>query len=235
MADGRADEEPGELQVDRLRAAVDELATLLPRVTGPAAGLPGRIADVLAGIDERLAAVERMGREQFELDQRLTALDESLAELARPLAELAPTLRHVDQLVERLGRIEPGLHHGGATPGDAEGADKAGDAAVLARLDRLVERHDATAEQLRVVREALAGTVARSAETTEAVARLEHRVDAIASLLETVASDDPRHRTTELVGERIERVRETAGGVGDAIREELRRRRTERPPGIDTG
>jgi hypothetical protein len=310
MADEHDDEsEPqaDDARLDRLQAAVDELATLLPRATGPTAGLPGRIADALAGIDERLAAVERMGREQFELDQRLSALDEAVTGLAQPFAELAPKLRHVDQLVDWLGRIEQRLHDSPAA-GD--------DSPLLERLDRLVEQQEATVEQLRVVREALAGTVARAAETADAVARLEQsgpepappavesdgvlahrmeeavaeltrrmaavqetasavraehagrlvdlqrvieqarltppsadgfaavadavtrlerRVDAVASLLESLVSDDPRQRTAERVSERIERLREVAGGVGDAIREELRRRRTGRPPEIGAG
>lgn len=305
MADEPEDREAQndtETRLDRLQAAIDELTTLLPRATGPTAGLPGRIADALAGIDERLAAVERMGREQFELDQRLTALDEAMGNLAAPFAELAPKLRHVDQLVDWMGRIEQRLQDG-ATP-TTEGTND-----------------EAAAEQLRVVREALAATVARSSETAEAltrveqaigelherpaptvnpasvdglaarveeavtevarrmtavqetasavraehatrlvdlqrlveqsrltpsstdgfaavadaVTRLERRVDAIASLLETLVSDDPRQRTAERVTERIDRLREVAGGVGDAIREELRRRRTGRPPSIGTG
>ncbi|HEX2039470.1 MAG TPA: hypothetical protein VHF47_07025 [Acidimicrobiales bacterium] len=325
MADEHDEEEPqaeaDEARLDRLQAAIDELTTLLPRATGPTAGLPGRIADALAGIDERLAAVERMGREQFELDQRLTALDEAVAGLAAPFAELAPKLRHVDQLVDWLGRIEQRLHDAPVSSSEEGARD---DTAVLQRLDRLVEQQEATAEQLGVVREALAAHVARAAETVDALARLEaavaatasrqvqpsddattpgddtrphrfddavaelsrrmaavqetasavraehagrlvdlqrliersrvtppsadgfaavadavtrleRRVDAVAELLESLVSDDPRQRTADRVGERIERLRDVAGGVGDAIREELRRRRTGRPPEVGPG
>lgn len=307
----RPDDHDGtDARLDRLQAAVDELTTLLPRATGPTAGLPGRIADALAGIDERLAAVERMGREQFELDQRLSALDEAVAGLTAPFAQLAPKLQHVDHLVDVLGRIEQRLHDN-PPPDGREPANH--DTDVAARLDELLAQQEATAEQLRVVREALAGTVARGRETADALARLEQlldgqpgdpvdrpaaggmeqtlaelsrrmaavqetasavraehatrlvelqrvveqsrltpssadgfaavadavtrlerRVDAIASLLETLVSDDPRQRTAERATERIERLREVAGGVGNAIRDELRRRRTGRPPGLGT-
>src|SRR5687768_5256424 len=143
-----------EARLDRLQAAIDELTTLLPRATGPTAGLPGRIADALAGIDERLAAVERMGREQFELDQRLSALDEAMAALTTPFAELAPKLQHVDQLVDCLGRIEQRLHDSPPPSADNESAHGHDDTDVTARLDELLAQQDATAEQLRVVREA---------------------------------------------------------------------------------
>src|SRR5688500_1848149 len=101
-------------RLDRLHAAIDELTTLLPRATGPTAGLPGRIADALAGIDERLAAVERMGREQFELDQRLTALDAPVAGLSDRLAAIEeavgrPRPRGVGDVIrDELRRRRPG-------------------------------------------------------------------------------------------------------------------------------
>src|SRR5688500_4345677 len=108
------DHDDTEARLDRLQAAIDELTTLLPRATGPTAGLPGRIADALAGIDERLAAVERMGREQFELDQRLTALDAAIAGLSDRLAAIEeavgrPRPRGVGDVIrDELRRRRPG-------------------------------------------------------------------------------------------------------------------------------
>lgn len=90
-----------ETVLGHVEAAIAELATLLPKATGPTAGLPGRIADALTGIDDRLAAVERMGREQFELDQRLTGIDAALA-------ELAVLLGRIEQHLDASAGPEPG-------------------------------------------------------------------------------------------------------------------------------
>ena len=161
----------------------------------PMADEPGRIADALEGINDRLAAVERMGREQFELDQRLTALDDAVAEVVRRMTAVQETTSAV----------------------------RAEHATRLVDLQRVVE-------QSRLTPSSADGFAA----VADAVTRLERRVDAIAELLETLVSDDPGRRTAERVTERIERLREVAGGVGDAIREELRRRRAGRPPSIDS-
>lgn len=93
-----------------LQDAVAELTRVMPRTSGPAAGVPGYLAESLNKIDQRLIAVERMGREQFELDQRLSAIEQTLATLIRPFEELSPRLRHVGEIVDWLGRIEERLH-----------------------------------------------------------------------------------------------------------------------------
>lgn len=96
-------------RVSHLEQAVAEAIRNTPRVTGALEGVPERLAEPLESIDTRLAAVERMAREQFELDQRLQMVDDTLQGLTGPFNELLPNLRHVAGIVEWLGRIEERL------------------------------------------------------------------------------------------------------------------------------
>ncbi len=77
----------------------------------PMADEPERIADALEGINDRPAAVERMGREQFELDQRLTALDDAVAEVLRRMTAVQETTsavraEHATRLVDLQRVVE---------------------------------------------------------------------------------------------------------------------------------
>lgn len=92
-----------------LEQAVAEAIRATPRAEGALAGIPTSLAEPLESIDHRLSAVERMGREQFELDQRLGLIDSSLRSLIEPFEDLAPRLQHVGELTEWLGRMEERL------------------------------------------------------------------------------------------------------------------------------
>ena len=92
-----------------LEQAVSEAIRATPRSEGALAGIPNALAEPLESIDHRLSAVERMGRESFELDQRLGLIDDSLRSLIEPFEDLAPRLQHVGQLTEWLGKMEERL------------------------------------------------------------------------------------------------------------------------------
>lgn len=197
-----------------IQAAIAELTTLLPKATGPTAGLPGRIADALNGIDERLAAVERMGREQFELDQRLTMIDETLAGLTGPMQALAPHLKDLGELAAWLGRIEERLH---ALTNRADVDER-----LPASVDRLVDG-------VSVLLESASEMSARLRRVEQATDRgsIHQRLDDVVARLEALqATEDDRaqrDRALERIVEGIERIR----GVGSRWG---RRRPPETPP-----
>ena len=205
------DEGPGDSldeRVERLealladiQAAIAELTTLLPKATGPTAGLPGRLADALHGIDDRLAAVERMGREQFELDQRLTLIDETLANLTGPMKELAPQLKHLGELTAWLGRIEERLH--------AIGVQSDEENRLPATVDRLVDSVSILLESATETSTKLTRLErARAGEIDDPLADVNRRLDDVLARLDTIA-------------ERQEREPEV--GVVDIIRNERKR------------
>lgn len=176
-------------RLDELHGVIAELTTLLPRATGPTAGVPGRIADALRGIEDRLAAVERMGREQFELDQRLSLIDQTLASLVDPIKTLAPHLRDLADLAGWLGRIEERVQ----VLDERSSMDR-----LVDGVSMLLESAVETSSRVARVERALLGEPSPEGDTPEdrivaALARVEARVAHVEERLDRLVRDAGGH------------------------------------------
>lgn len=187
-----------------VEAAITELATLLPKATGPTAGLPGRIADALNGIDDRLAAVERMGREQFELDQRLTLMDDTLAGLTGPMQDLAPRLKDLNELAAWLGRIEERLH---TLTHRADHDDR-----LPTTVDRLVDSVSVLLESA----SEMSARLSRIEQAVDRTARPDVQLDKVLERLDALQQAEEerlsRDHTLERIVESIDRIRGVTSG-----------------------